>query len=96
MIKTAKKNRTHIQVGRVPEGVQYLSDSNAEKFTEFISLESSTSRSFRDETDMGLRMALSFEKINDRCPYKVWRDASSGTAESCLELGLRLVFSSVL
>jgi len=68
--------------------------TDTQKILDFLSLESNASRSFRADLDVTSRAAICTQQIGARSAYQVWMDVSSGSAESCLELGLRSVLSS--
>jgi len=68
--------------------------TDTQKILDFLSLESNASRSFRADLDVASRAAICTQQIGARSAYQVWMEVSSGSAESCLELGLRSVLSS--
>ena len=86
-------NHTHLVIGELE---QPLGPSDSQKILDFLSLQSNAARSFRADLDVTSRMAQCSQQLEAHSAYELWVDASSGNAESCLELGLRLVFSFVL
>jgi len=81
-------NRTELVIGEVKEP---LDVTDTQKILDYLSLQSNASRSFRADLDVTSRVALCTQQIHARSAYQVWADASSGSAESCLDLGLRSV-----
>src|SRR6266511_445526 len=51
-------------------------------------LQLNASRNIRADLDVTSRMAQCLQQLEARSAYEVWVNASSGNAESCLELGL--------
>ena len=81
-------NRAHLVTGEI-EG--HGDPSDAQKILDFFSLQSNATRSFRANLDMTTGVAQCSKQIEAQSAYELWMAASSGNADSCLELGLRSV-----